>query len=139
MGPTLWVEYRGQSYRVTRRPELAIAGYVPWCLEVDGAWYQLTDDAAEATDEARRFFEYSMRSSRTNRTPVFLASLRHPLLVSIDGVAVRGYPMQTDPNRWPSWIFEATGRPATECTTISAEQTLADVVDAAKLWLRTSA
>lgn len=130
------VGYRGESFTLARRPDLAIAGIIPWCVEVDGASYQVATDEVYAARGARDFLNVGIRSVRTPRTPNFLASTRYPLLLSIDGVAVRGWPATVDENRWPVWLFETTGRPLTECGTITAEQTLDDVVDLAKIWLR---
>lgn len=111
---------------------------MPWCLEVDGAWYQLTNDATDVGQLARDFLRVGLRSELTPRTPLFLATTRYPLLLVIDGVAVRGWPARVDENRWPVWLFEAAGRPRSECGSITAEMTLADVEDLAKLWLRTN-
>lgn len=120
------------------RRDLAIAGVIPWCLDLGGATYQVATDEVYAARGARDFLKVGIRSALTPRTPNFMASTRYPLLLSIDGVAVRGWPATVDENRWPVWLFESTGRPPTECGTITAEQTLADVEDLAKIWLRSS-
>lgn len=130
------VSYRGEPFTVSRKPTLAIDGKVPWCVDVAGAWYQLGFDAAEAADDARRFFRVSMRSKLTRRTPVWLATHRYPLLLSVDGVAVRAYPFHVAVDRWPVWIFESPGRTPSDCGTIAAEQSLDDVIDLAKIWIR---
>lgn len=132
------IRYRSIDYAVVPRPDLAIAGVIPWCLELDGAMYQVATDETHAARGARDFLHIGIRSALTPRTPNFLANTRYPLLLSIDGVAVRGWPVTVDENRWPVWLFESTGCARSECGTITAEQTLADVEDLAKLWLRTS-
>lgn len=133
----LEIEHRRERFRLELRPELRIRTFDPWCILVDDAWYQLGADARDVVRDAKDFLRVGIRSEITPRTPVFLASTRYPLLLSIDGVAVRGWPVRVDDARWPVWMFEGALRPRTECGTITAEQTLADVEDLAKLWLRT--
>lgn len=111
---------------------------MPWCVAVDGAWYQMSAEAGEAMRAARDFLKIGLQSGISPRTPGFLATTRYPLLLSIDGIAVRGWPARVDENRHPVWLFETRWKALSESGTITAEQTLADVIDAAKVWLRSS-
>lgn len=142
------VAYRGHEHTIALRSDLTINATIPWCIDVDGAWYQLGRG-----DDASGFFRHSLRNA-PRRTPPFVASKRYPMLAIVDGIAVRAWPQfvargtesktymhptlgrRVGTERGPVWLFEATNRSPSECGTVTAEQSLDDVIDLAKIWLR---
>lgn len=146
------ITFRGENFPVRREAALAVNGVIPWCIVVDGAHYQVSVDATDADTGATRFVRYSLRNPG-RRTPTFLASRRYPLLLLIDGVAVRAWPQfvprgtgaktfmhptlnrRVATERGPVWIFESTGHSATEGGAASASQKLHDVRALAAVWL----
>lgn len=148
------VTLRGVKYAVHPRPDLAIAGKTPWCIVVGGGTYQVSDHADWAIAGARRFSRERL-GNNPELTPGLTASERFPLLLSIDRTVVRAWPAfelrgrgaktyETPATgervatlkRWPSWIFETEHRPASAFGTMTGEQTIADVIDLATLWLK---
>jgi hypothetical protein len=125
-----------------------------WVFEVEGARYFLTagDDPMR---QARVFAGRIPRNSLWEKTPPVLASERFPLILSIDTVIVRAWPKtvaRDEPAKtfehpyWRHrvaavkpdavWMFAARGRVASACGTVAGQQTLDDVTDLAKIWLR---
>jgi hypothetical protein len=130
-------------------------GRVPIAIEVGDDWYLLCFDSWELDDRVVEFL--TGRNPVSPLRPAFLASARFPLLLSIDGVTVRAYPLWVARDRgaktfWhpklqrrvgtekgPMWVFESNARPPSECGSVTAEQTAADVADLATVWLRSAA
>lgn len=124
-----------------------------WAIDVAGGWYFLSA-GTDPDRTARRFLRDRMRNVGALELPGFIASERYPLLVTVDGVVVRawpafvprgtGSPTYTNPAtgdrvaavKGPMWMFAARGREAGQSGTVTAEQTVDDVEDLAKVWLR---
>jgi hypothetical protein len=115
--------HRGTSRTTTgelvpsgRRPELAeVGGRVPWCVEVDGGWYQV--------DEFREL-----------EPDVPVASEETPLLLLIDNEVVRCRATHSEPDLRALWVFEheeASGLAGHA----DPDDTLEDVTKRAKQWL----
>lgn len=147
IAPRLFVRFKGTEYSIEQR-----AG--AWAIGVEGGWYFLSGgDPDRAAD---RFIDARLRNAATPRRPGFLASQRYPLMLSIDGVTVRAWPAEVPRGKGaktymnpatgdrvatvkqePVWMFAIAGRMSAGGTA-TAEQTLDDVSDLAKVWLRTS-
>lgn len=153
--PGRTIAYRGHDYPIAQRSEFWDAsGRAPWAIAVGDTWYQLGFEATAIDRHAREFLR--ARNPVAPETPPFLARPRYPVLVLISGIAIRGYPLfvprgkgaktflhptlgrRVGTERGPMWMFETNGRPASECGTVTAEQTIADVLDLATVWLRSS-
>lgn len=124
-------------------------------ITVAGAEYFLTanDDPDRAAD---RFLLNNMRNADPEH-PSLVASQKHPLMISVDGVIVRAWPAFIPRDRGaktyvnqatgdrvaavkdqPVWMFAGPGRPPTPGGTTFYEQTVDDVIDLAKVWLRSA-
>lgn len=147
-----FVTYRGERFPVALRPEFLLAGRPVWSIEISGAWYQL---GPQLGYDSHQFFRTRMRSKYVTRTPAWLASRKYPLLLLINGVAIRAWSQfvarGTGASTYvhpllnqrvgtvkpdPAWMFESAARPASACGSKTPEQTLDDVVDLATIWLR---
>ncbi len=156
--PGLSVRHKGERFSIAARPELAIGDRTPWCIRVAGAWYRVTVDAGEASDAASRYLLDRIRSSSTPRRPFYLSSRRYPLLFRLKTVAIAAWPQHVPRGKGattyinpatgervatvkqdPWWWFESAGRDPSPCGSAFGEQSLANVVDQAKLWLRSQA
>lgn len=148
IAPRLPVHFRDQLYWMTQVGEA-------WCIEVAGGQYFLTA-GNDPTLTARQFLRDKMRNTVPDR-PSLVASERYPLILDIDGVIVRAWPVLVPRRRedWsktyenprtgervlatedrPEWKFAARGRKSSTCGTTTPWQTLDDVTDLAKIWLR---
>lgn len=157
--PPLSITYRDERFVVVPKPQLAIAGVIPWCVRVAGGWYQVATDPAAAIDGLPRFIRERLRPNWSSRAPFLLAGRKTPLIFKIGGAVIRAYasfvprgrgattyvnPATGDrvaTTRGPVWVFETEGRPFSWTdagalrSSASSEQTIADVVDLAKMWL----
>jgi hypothetical protein len=151
IAPRLRISYKGREYVIEPRHDVNGA---PWAIHVAGGWYFLTlnDDPDRAAD---RFLLDRLRNTARPQLPGFLASAHHPLLLTVDGVAVRAWPAEVPrghgastyenpatgdrvatTKRDPYWMFAAPGRPSSPGGTAFPEQTVDDVGDLARIWLR---
>lgn len=149
IAPRRILTHRGTEYAVFQRGEA-------WVIEVEGAAYFLTagDDPMR---QARVFVGRIPKNPLWEKTPPILASERFPVVLSIDGIIVRAWPKaiaRDEPAKtfehpyWHHrvtavkpeavWMFAARGRPSSACGTVTSQQTIDDVVDLAKIWLRSS-
>ncbi len=133
------VTWRGETFRIRRDS-----------IEIAGVRYSLP---AYPDEPGRFFLDRGATAIRSGR-PQLIASSKYPLLLTVDRVAVQAYPgfiprgkgakTYVNPKtgdrvattKGPMWIFRSARRPASACGTTDPEQTLADVVDLAKIWLR---
>lgn len=125
-----------------------------WVIEVERATYFLTA-GDDPMPRARLFAGKIPRNSLWEKTPPILASEFFPLVLSVDAVIVRAWPKlvaRDEPAKtfehpyWNHrvvatkpdavWMFAARGRPTSACGTVTTQQTLDDVTDLAKIWLR---
>lgn len=150
IAPRLPVSYRDRQYAITQVGEA-------WCVEIGGAQYFLTA-GTDPVLTARRFIRERMRnvSEDETRHPSLIASPHHPLVLSIESIIVRAWPELVPRDRagWsktyrdprtgdrvlavegPVWMFAAPGRESSACGTTNYQQTIDDIVDLAKIWLR---
>lgn len=147
IAPRRTIRHRDVEYAIYQKGEA-------WVIEVEGAAYFLTagDDPIR---QARRFLGKLPRNSLWSHGPATLASEFFPVILSIDGVIVRAWPAlvpRDDPPKtfehdyWnqrvtavkkdPVWMFATRGRRPTEGGTAHSQQTIDDVTDMAKVWLR---
>jgi hypothetical protein len=148
IAPRLMVRYRDHAFAIVQQGEA-------WVIQVGGAEYFLTlnDDPDRATD---RFLLDRLRglTAADYDHPSLIASERHPMMLMVDGIQVRAWPAlvprgrgartyqnpatgdRVATTRGPVWMFAAKGRAPSEGGTTNYQQTVDDVVDMAKLWLR---
>lgn len=149
IAPRIPISYKGAEYFIRQRGEA-------WVIDVAGGEYFLTlnDDPTRA---ARTFFHDRMRNvaGEELRHPSLIASQRYPLMLSVDEVPVRAWPAFVPRGRGAktyenqltgervlavkeqlAWTFAAPGRPISLGGTTNYQQTVDDVVDMAKVWLR---
>lgn len=146
--PQLKVEFRGEEFILTRRADLGV-----WTIDVRGAHYVLGEDP----DGVGRFLLHGLRPASDSLAPAMIASRHYPLLLSIDTTHVRAWPGFLPRGRGaptyinpatgdrvatlydhPVWMFSAAGRDASACGTATPEQTVDDVADLARVWLRSA-
>jgi hypothetical protein len=145
IAPRLLITYRGVEYAIEQRGEA-------WAILIGGAAYFLT--TGDPDGAAVRFLRARMTNVPDPQRPAFIASLRYPLLLDVDGVQVRAWPaliprgtgattyinpatgdrVATTKDA-PYWMLAARGRDTAPVGSATAEQTVADVEDLAKIWL----
>jgi hypothetical protein len=150
IAPRLIVHHRDVAYPLVRQS-------AAWVIQIAGAEYFLTA-GNDPTLTARQFLRDRMRdvSGVDLHRPSLIASQRYPLILSIDGIIVRAWPafIPRDRPGWsttyvnpatghrvlatdgPVWMFAARGLESSPGGTTYYEQTVADVIDLAKIWLR---
>jgi hypothetical protein len=128
----------GRVYTVAVKPEFTSNGVIPWCVDVDGNWYQVANYRAidaQVPKEATHFLENRLQSADAYRGPAWLAEDATPLLISINGAVVKcRTAVASDGDT--VWTFEyesnsSDGFPA------GSDDTLDDIERMAAGWLRT--
>jgi hypothetical protein len=148
IAPRHLVHCGDREFPVTQRGEA-------WVITIAGAEYFLTA-AVTYGRSLNLFCRERLRGLGDDelRHPSLIASPRFPILITVDRVLVRAWPALVErgtgsktyanqatgdrelATRGPVWMFSAPKRPSTEGGTTNYQQTIDDVADMAKLWLR---
>lgn len=132
----------GNWYTVAARPELAeIGARVPWCVLVDGGWYQVDEFRElepDVPDEAQRFIDRMnadwFGDGKVERGPTWLATREEPLLLLVDNEVVRAYTTKGVTAEGAHWVFENNGE-AGLAGAADPSDTLESITDRAKRYL----
>jgi hypothetical protein len=148
IAPRRTVTHRGTEYAIYQRGEA-------WVISIAGGEYFLTA-GNDPTLQARRFLSSLPKNPIYPRTPAYVATEGHPLILELEGVIVRAWPalVPRDHPTWsktyldprtgervlatedkPRWMFAARGRETTPDGEAKGEQTLAEVEQLAHEWL----
>lgn len=127
----------GEFFTTAVKPELAIGTYVPWCVEIAGAWYQV-DEYDKTDPEVPRAAARLLREDLSRRGPSWLANYRHPLLLKIGDVVLRCRTHIPAAGSKAVWVFDHDGISGVGSRS-SKDDTLADVERFAEAWLQSRA
>ena len=123
-----------RSFTVAVKPDLASIGFIPWCIQVDEAWYELAEfhsTDVEPPMAAARF----VLEDLPHHGPALLANYLHPLLVSINGAVVRCRVEESTASVPTHWVVEQSGH-SSAAGPATATDTLAYVQQLAAEWVR---